>query len=81
MKVRITAYGSLREMLGIPRPGEWMELELPDGSTVGQAVEGAGLPAELVRHILIDGERASASASLAEGSELTLMPAFTGGGS
>jgi molybdopterin converting factor small subunit len=79
MKVRVMAFGLLREMAGIDQPGRPLDIELPEGATVSDVLDRLGLPEGLVYSILVDGVRAEPAASLDDGTELTLMPAFTGG--
>jgi molybdopterin converting factor small subunit len=55
------------------------ELDLPAGSTIGDVVAALGAPVHQVFAVLLDGGQASLDEEVQDGSEVTLMPPFTGG--
>ncbi len=79
MKVKVVAFGMIREAIGLAHPGDSRELELTEGASVTEAIEALGLSSQQVFSILVDGGRVEASETLREGAEVTLMPPFTGG--
>jgi len=79
VRVTVVCYGAMRGYLPASRSDNRAELELPDGATVGDAVDILGAPRRLVFCALVDGERTALDEALADGAEVTLMPPFTGG--
>lgn len=80
MKVVVVAFGMLRDHLPDAARGNRVTLEVSEGSTVAEIAEALGLPGSALFSILIDGLRGRASDRVSDGSEVTLMPPFTGGG-
>ena len=78
MKVEVTCFGRLREHLPPGTVGS-VGVELPSEATVGDVIAALGLPDEYVFAILVDGLRGEHTTPVGEGSEVTLMPAFSGG--
>ena len=83
MKVRLRFFASLREALGAQS-----ELELPEGTRVGEArdhliARGAPFDAHLARHkalrAALNQTLCDESAVLADGDELAFFPPVTGG--
>ena len=77
MKVTVAAFGAMRQYVadGSGRA----DLDLPSGSSVGDAVDALGAPRRLVFVVLVDGSQATLEHGLHEGAEVTLMPPFAGG--
>ena len=80
MKVTVLCFGAMRDYLPEGASGNRAEVEVPDGSRIGDLVDVLGAPRRLVFSLLLDGDRADLERPLREGSEVTLMPPFTGGG-
>jgi sulfur carrier protein ThiS len=59
--------------------GDTLELTLPPGATLFQALRALGLSA-LELHAAVNGESAIDGTVLHEGDEVTLIPAIQGGG-
>lgn len=76
MKVRVRCFGSLREL--VPPRGE-VELDVAEGDTVAEVVAAIGVPSRAVHLVLLDGERADVATPVGPGSEIALMPPFSGG--
>ncbi len=77
--VRVKLFATLRRHypdLGI---GEAMEVELPDGATVGQLMERLGLPADQVKVVFVNGVVRGEDHPLADGDEVGIFPPVGGG--
>ena len=84
MKITFKLYASLTQYLPAEaRTDNRVELELPEGATVGQAIEPFGLPEKLVHLVLVNGayvppgERLTRQ--LVEGDVLAIWPPIAGG--
>lgn len=81
MKVNLFAFAGLKELIGAER----LELELPDGAVVQDAVGHLSAQFPAVKGLApslsaaIDQEYASLEAPLVEGCELALFPPVGGG--
>lgn len=75
MKITVTCFGSLRDAL--PRGERTVALEVPPGSGVDAITTALGIRPGTVHLTLVDGEEGE---HLRDGSEVTLMPPFSGGG-
>ena len=78
MKVTVVCFGVMREYLPDPGAGS-AEIELGAGDTVRSLLDRLGAPERLVHMCLVDGGRVGLEEELREGSEVTLMPPFSGG--
>lgn len=79
IRVKVKLFATLRRYypdLGI---GEGIEVELPDGATVGQLVRHLGLPNDHVRVVFINGIARDESHPLADGDEVGMFPPVGGG--
>jgi|DewCreStandDraft_1066081.scaffolds.fasta_scaffold03358_1 molybdopterin synthase sulfur carrier subunit len=79
IRVNVKVFATLRRYypeLGI---GEGMDVDLPDGATVGQLVQHLGLPADHVRVAFVNGIARDDSHPLADGDEVGLFPPVGGG--
>lgn len=79
MKITVVCFGAMRDYLPEGTAGNRTEIEVRDGATVGDVVDGLGAPRRLVFSLLVDGARAELSSTPPDGSEITLMPPFAGG--
>lgn len=79
MNVTVVVFGMLRDHLPAEAEGNRARIEVDDGATVMDAATALGVPSGAVFAILVDGEPARRTTILTAGSEVTLMPAFTGG--
>ncbi|MGE5587162.1 MAG: MoaD/ThiS family protein [Clostridia bacterium] len=63
------------------RPGlaEKMELDLPEGATVGDALAAAGLVQGLWGIVIVGGKVAGASTKLSPGDKVAVFPPVSGG--
>lgn len=80
MRVSVTCFGAVREYLPEGTAGNRAEVEIDEGATVGTLVDRLAAPRRLIFSLLVDGTQASIDAELRDGSEVTLMPPFSGGG-
>ena len=81
MRVTVVCFGVMREYLPGPGAGSAgsAEIELGEGETVRALLDRLGAPDRLVHMCLVDGGRVGLQEELKEGSEVTLMPPFSGG--
>lgn len=79
MKVSLLCFGLLKDHLPADAVEGRIALTLEEGAIVRDAVVAAGLPADKVYALLIDGAPGKLDQPLADGAEVTLMPQFTGG--
>ena len=78
MRITVICFGVMREYLPDPGAGS-AEIELGEGDTVRALLERLGVPERLVHMCLVDGGRVDLEEQFKEGSEVTLMPPFSGG--
>ena len=71
----IEVLGRLREQARAER----MQMELPDGSRVADAIAAAGLADRVDLWVLLDGKKAGREAILTEGCKLTFFQPAGGG--
>jgi molybdopterin converting factor small subunit len=79
IRVKVKLFATLRRYypeLGI---GGGLDVELPDGATVGQLVNHLGLPADHVRVVFINGIARDESYTLSDGDEVGIFPPVGGG--
>lgn len=81
MKVSVVCLGAMRAHLPGGLAGNRADVEVPNGGTVADAAIALGIPAATIHALLVDGVQASLSTPLQDGSELVLMPPFSGGSS
>jgi molybdopterin converting factor small subunit len=62
-----------------PERSRRAQLDMPEGSRVGDLTDALGAPRRLVFAVLIDGVRADIEQEVHDGAEVTLMPPFAGG--
>lgn len=79
MRVTVVCFGSMRERLPSGTSGNRAEVELQQDGTVRDLISELGAPEKEIFALLVDGRQAEIGEILEEGSEVTLMPPFTGG--
>ncbi|MFM2341120.1 MAG: hypothetical protein RLZZ592_773 [Pseudomonadota bacterium] len=84
MKITFKLFAMLAEHLPADRPpGNAVDLEVPDGSTVAAVIERFQLPPALVHLVLVNGSYVAAEQRaarvLAEGDALAIWPPIAGG--
>jgi sulfur carrier protein ThiS len=77
--ITVVCFGRMREHLPEGHRGNRADVEVPENSTVADVTSVLGAPPEEVFAVLIDGVQAKLDEKVVEGSEVTLMPPFTGG--
>jgi molybdopterin converting factor small subunit len=77
VNIKLAAFGAMREYVA-DKSGR-AELDVPEGSSVGDVVDALGAPRRLVFAVLVDGLQSDLGAPVHEGAEITLMPPFAGG--
>ena len=55
-------------------------LDLPEGATVADVMRRLGIPADLTRVVVVNGEDAAPERPLAPGDEVAVFPPLAGGG-
>jgi molybdopterin converting factor small subunit len=78
VRVTVVCFGAMREYLPAGSNNR-AEIEVADESSAGDVIDALGAPRKLVFSLLVDGQQADLDRKLEEGSEVTLMPPFTGG--
>lgn len=84
MKVTLKLYASLTQCLPLERrTSNFVELEVPEGSTINQVVEPFNLPPKSVHLVLINGtyipQEERAARPLQAGDVLAIWPPIAGG--
>ncbi len=79
IRVKVKLFATLRRYSPELGVGEGMEVELPEGATVGQLVNHLGLPADHVRVVFINGIARDESYTLSDGDEVGMFPPVGGG--
>jgi molybdopterin converting factor small subunit len=77
VNVKVRCFGAMRDYLA-DGSGEG-QVEVPDGSKVGDVVDALAAPRGLVFAVLVDGLQADLERELHDRAEVTLMPPFAGG--
>jgi molybdopterin synthase sulfur carrier subunit len=77
--VDVRLYGPLREVIPGVALGERMEVELPNGATVGQLVEKLGLPADQVKVVFVNHTVREEGHELEDGDRVAVFPPVGGG--
>jgi len=79
MQVRVKLYATLSRHLSNAAPGIPVEIEVPDGSTVGDLVNGLKLPREEVKLFFVKGRARPIDWPLEPGDEVGIFPLIGGG--
>lgn len=79
MKIDVLCFGAFKDYLPAAAVGSSWVAEVPEGATVGDVVDALGAPRTLVFGVLVDGTQSPLDAVVHEGTEVTLMPPFSGG--
>lgn len=79
MSMKVTV--EISRVLAAIRPGlaERVELDLPEGATVGDALSAAGLVQGLWGIVVVGGKVADVSTKLCPGDKVTVLPPVSGG--
>ncbi len=72
-------FGAFKDFLPVDADGNRCTVELATGATVGDAIDALGAPRALAFGVLVDGLQTALEQPLADGSEVTLMPPYSGG--
>lgn len=79
MKVTVRVYATLRRYLPEGSAHNPIELELPDGATVGELLKRLGLPQDAVKVVFVNGRHAEFEHPLADGDQVGVFPPVAGG--
>ena len=83
MNVTLKLYASLSDYLPADARHNQVQLDLPEGATVGGVIERYRLPPKLTHLVLVNGAYVApdvrASTALREGDQLAVWPPIAGG--
>lgn len=83
MKIVFKLFASLADYLPAERRGNIVEIEVPEGTTVGDLIARYRLPEKSAHLVLVNGHYVApaerAGRRLAEGDELAIWPPIAGG--
>jgi len=80
IRVRLRAYASLRQYLPPGPLGAAVDLYLPEGSKLAEALQNLGMPAEQVKQCFVNGRQQGLDYCLRDGDEIGVFPPIGGGG-
>ena len=79
MKIRVILFGTLRKSFPVHDPIYGMEVEIPEGSTVGDLISHIDLPAKKFGMVSMDGQLVKAGNLLKENAVLRVFQPIFGG--
>ncbi len=80
MKVEVRLFASLRKKLPAGSPRGKCELELPDGTTIGQVLERMDIAQASAQMVLVNGDHdRDFGRALRDGDVLSVFPPVAGG--
>jgi len=79
MRVRVKLHGTLRKYLPAGSSENFVEVDLPNGATVGEAVSRLAIPPAHAKMMVSGNEQLEPTAVLRDGQELNLFPPLAGG--
>lgn len=79
MKIEVNLYASLGKYRRSDARDRPWAVDVADGATVGELLDGLGVPADEVKMIFLNGLHAGREASLKEGDRLGVFPPVGGG--
>lgn len=80
MRIKLRAYAGLRRYLSPELSvGQSVPLEMPPGSTVGDALDRVGIPHGETKNCFVNGIQRGLDHQMAEGDELAIFPPVGGG--
>lgn len=83
MKITVKLFATLADYLPPGTKGNQVDMEFPEGTTVGDIIESMRLPPKLTHLVLVNGAfiapEARQTAALAERDQLAIWPPIAGG--
>jgi sulfur-carrier protein len=79
MQIRVKLYATLSRYFSHTGPGIPFEIEVPNGATVGDLVNGLKLPREEVKLFFVKGRARPIDWPLEAGDEVGIFPLIGGG--
>ena len=79
MKIRVLLFGTLRKSFSDHDPIHGMEVEIPEGATVGDLIAHIGLPAKKFGMVSMDGRLVKAGNLLKENAVMRVFQPIFGG--
>jgi molybdopterin synthase sulfur carrier subunit len=80
VRVEVRLFATLTAFLPPDSREGAAQLDVPDGSTVGDVIRRLGIPADLERVALVNGGGDVADRALRSGDVVTVFPPLAGGG-
>lgn len=79
MKIQMILYASLASFLPDGSSGNCCDMEVPEGSTIRDVLDGMKVPAEAPKIFFINGRHAKQDQQLQEGDRVAVFPPIAGG--
>ena len=79
MRVRVKLYASLRRFAGDVPPGDFIEVELPEGATLTDLIQHLQIPAEEAKLTFVNGRSQPLDWQLQPNDEVGIFPPIGGG--
>ena len=79
MRVDVKLFATLRKYLPAEAQNKTVSVSLPDGGTVGDALDAAGVPRAEAHLLILNGDSRSPDHPLQEGDTLSVFPPVAGG--
>ena len=79
IKVKVTLMGTLLDFLPSGADKNTAELEMPAGSTLGDAISALNIPEDRPKLLMLNSRMEKPGKALAAGDEITAMPPLRGG--
>src|SRR2546427_73777 len=79
LKVEVRLFAAFLAYLPAPAPGGAVTLDVPEASTVDDIARRLGIPADLARVVLVNGQDAPPGRPLTGGDVVTIFPPLAGG--
>jgi len=79
IKVKVTAYATLKKYMPQIKVGEFLTLELPEGTQLKEIYDRFSIPQEEVKQVFINGLRAENDTILKNNDRIAIFPPVAGG--
>ena len=79
LKVEVKLFAAFLAYLPAPDPQGATTLDVPEGTTLDDVAQRLGIPVDLARIVLVNGQDASHGRPLAQGDVVAIFPPLAGG--
>ncbi len=79
MRIEVRLFANLADYLPLTAPRAGTSVELDDGTTVGDLCRSLGIPEDLPRLLLVNGQEVDPGHRLATGDVVSVLPPLVGG--